>query len=50
MILAALPESSRRAVPDASPTMNMDRPEEFNSVILEFLETLKPDRDRNDDK
>lgn len=39
-LITGIAKSAKVTVPDASPTLNMDRPEEFNRIVLEFLEGL----------
>jgi 3-oxoadipate enol-lactonase len=39
-LITGIARSAKVTVPDAFPTLNMDRPEEFNRIVLVFLEGL----------
>lgn len=39
-LVAGIQNATVRRVPDASPTFNMDRPEEFNRMLLDFLTSV----------
>jgi pimeloyl-ACP methyl ester carboxylesterase len=39
-LATGIKRSTSRTIPDASPAVNMDRPEEFNRIVMNFLDNL----------